>query len=114
MFSNSVGFQIRDSNFYNVGGDVNLQLRQHLTTQDHHAVELERGGDAGIHQQPAIEVHGLQEPGFQPAVPTLGLIRHTARSEPEWAGVVRNKHHGMAAKPAPYGALKVYGQYFNF
>jgi hypothetical protein len=111
MFSGT-GFRIHGGNFYNVGGDINLHTHQHLTIPDRklHVVAsqslltnqgLEDGRDA------TIEDRGPEETTFQrPATSTFAFGGQGAGSERERAGVSRNPRHGMAARPAPYGALE--------
>jgi hypothetical protein len=111
MFNNTTDFQIHNSTLYNVAGDVNLQTQNHNPTIQDHRVTFEppagstRGledGRTGSHPHSTIQEH---EPGFQRlAGPPLGLGEGTRC---EWAGVVRNSHHGIPARQVSYSASKI-------
>jgi hypothetical protein len=105
MFSGS-GHQISGGTFYNVGGDVNLQTRQHLTIQDHHPVsQLEDGRISGSHRP--LMIGDNRDGPYWMAGAGLGADSQTAESQHESAGVVRNTRRGMAATSVPYGESEI-------
>jgi hypothetical protein len=118
MSSHSSGHNIYGGTFYNVGGDVTINTH-HLNIQSHefHAAKPLSGLTLGFqddraaesHQHPSIPDFDSEtyDAAFQPSPgPTLGLGQAEG-SKPEFAGVSRNRRHGMAARPAPYGAPKI-------
>jgi hypothetical protein len=86
-----------------------LQTHHHLTIQDHdlHTAAASQpfaisNQGLGVGRAALIEDREPEEAAFQPTANST-LI---SESEREWAGVTRNPRHGMAARPAPYGALE--------
>jgi hypothetical protein len=113
MFSGS-GHQILGGTFYNVGGDVNIQTRQHLTIQDHQTQHLmiqdhraaplpEDSRVAGSHRPLMIGDNGP----YWMAGAGLGADGQSAESQHELAGVVRNTRRGMTVMSAPYGESEI-------
>ncbi|KAF7352236.1 NACHT domain-containing protein [Mycena venus] len=86
MFSNNFGFQIHNSNFYSVGGDVNLQPNGSLAGQDHHAPNFQ-----------ALPGSTCRGSGAQ-RIENAGL----RRSERRQTGVAWSQRHGIASRAAPY------------
>ncbi|KAF8207764.1 hypothetical protein K438DRAFT_2074767 [Mycena galopus ATCC 62051] len=95
MFTNSSGHQFYGSNFYNVGGAVNLI--QNVPIRNHHlALRGLRGpaGAIGGRERSSLQRTAHNEEGFG-----IG-------SEPK-GGAVRTAH-GKRARPGPYGAMRLF------
>ncbi|KAJ6560107.1 hypothetical protein B0H19DRAFT_109191 [Mycena capillaripes] len=105
MFNQSAGFQIYNSQLYNVGGDLNLRTQHHPTIQGHRAPGRSHTGfvlGIGASQQPLpIQDHEMRDVVLEPSGSADG---RAGGFDHDFAGAARHTPHGSAARQALYDA----------
>ncbi|KAJ6560120.1 hypothetical protein B0H19DRAFT_1260766 [Mycena capillaripes] len=101
MFNHSAGFHIFNSNFYDVGGDLNLHPIQGRRSAGQSPADLALKA-AGSEQSLPIQAHEMRDAVFQPPRSMVGTDSQAEGCRCEFAGAVRNTPHGNAVRKTPY------------